>query len=235
MDADVNTHASVYLSPPPPPYVAPPVHVDAAHVRHRQIVAYKKCIAWERSPGQARTEQELQSNRIDGNFFSFAKVLRRMCHMDRSRNSSQTGPGQSRPCCWCCPQVSYLSIARTTTGEFSVFCAFLKWANLCDTLRQLIKLNKHEAEPRTDRERGVYIYRKRWNGNRDSAETEQSRRKIPFPFLAETRDERDCQTAAAGAECKTCHLFLKSAQRVLRAQLSLAFAANSKEKHKIHA
>lgn len=79
-----------------------------------------------------------------------------MCHMDRSRNSSQTRPGQSRPCCCCCcccPQVSYLSIARTTTGEFSVFCAFLKWANLCDTLRQLIKLNKHEAEPRTDRER----------------------------------------------------------------------------------
>lgn len=153
MDADVNTHASVY--PPPPIHLL--VHVDAAHVRHRQIVAYKKCIAWERSPGQARTEQELQSNRIDGNFFSFAKVLRRMCHMDRSRNSSQTRPGLSRPCCccYCCPQVSYLSIARTTTGEFSVFCAFLKWANLCDTLRQLIKLNKHEAQPRTDRESAI--------------------------------------------------------------------------------
>lgn len=191
-------------------------------------------------PGQARTEQELQSNRIDGNFFSFAKVLRRMCHMDRSRNSSQTRPGQSRPCCYCCccPQVSYLSIARTTTGEFSVFCAFLKWANLCDTLRQLIKLNKHEAEPRTDRERAIereiYLSQTlKWKSSLCRNGTKPAENSISISRRDEQR-EGDCQTAA-GAECKTCHLFLKSAQRVQRAQLSLAFAANSKEKHKIHA
>lgn len=235
MDADVNTHASVYLSTPSLLCLCMLMQRTCATGKLLHIKSVSHGNEAQARPELSWAEQELQSNRIDGNFFSFAKVLRRMCHMDRSRNSSQTRPGLSRPCCCCCcPQVSYLSIARTTTGEFSVFCAFLKWANLCDTLRQLIKLNKHEAEPRTDREREVYIYRKRWNGNRDSAETEQSRRKIPFPFLAETRDERDCQTAA-GAECKTCHLFLKSAQRVLRAQLSLAFAANSKEKHKIHA
>lgn len=189
-------------------------------------------------PGQNWDELNRSCSRIESTAISFHlprcwDVCATWTGQGTAARPGQGSPGQSRPCC-CCPQVSYLSIAWTTTGEFSVFCAFLKWANLCDTLRQLIKLNKHEAEPRTDREREKYIYRKRWNGNRDSAETEQSRRKIPFPFLAETRDERDSQTAA-GAECKTCHLFLKSAQRVLCAQLSLAFAANSKEKHKIHA
>lgn len=78
------------LSPSLPPCV------DAAHVRHRQIVAYKKCIAWDDEPGQTGPGQasqlHAQSNRIDGNFFSFAKVLRRMCHMDRSRNSSPALP-----------------------------------------------------------------------------------------------------------------------------------------------
>lgn len=184
-------------------------------------------------PGQARTELSWTGAAVESNRRQFLFICQGVETYVPHGQVKEQQPDQARAVQGC-PQVSYLSIARTTTGEFSVFCAFLKWANLCDTLRQLIKLNKHEAEPRTDRERETYIYRKRWNGNRDSAETEQSRRKIPFPFLAETRDERDCQTAA-GAECKTCHLFLKSAQRVLRAQLSLAFAANSKEKHKIHA
>lgn len=152
MDADVNTHASDCLPPSLPnlslslslPYMLMQRTCATGKLLHIKSVSHG-------NEGQARTEQKLQSNRIDGNFFSFAKVLRRMCHMDRSRNSSQTRPGQSRPCCYC-PQVSYSSIPRTTTGEFSVFCAFLKWANLCDTLRQLIKLNKHEAEPRRDRD-----------------------------------------------------------------------------------
>lgn len=138
------------------------VHVDAAHVRHRQIVAYKKCIAWDE--GQLHA----QSNRIDGNFFSFAKVLRRMCHMDRSRNSMEQQQRQ-QPCpVHKCRLRLRLALhagdifvrlpRRTTTSEFSVFCAFLKWANLCDTLRQLIKLNKHEAGMGTGM--GTYIERK---------------------------------------------------------------------------
>lgn len=94
-------------------------------------------------PGQTGPGQlHAQSNRIDGNFFSFAKVLRRMCHMDRSRNSSPARPCTVHKC-----RRKYICQGEQQPGEFSVFCAFLKWANLCDTLRQLIKLNKHEAGP----------------------------------------------------------------------------------------
>lgn len=146
MDADVNTHVSLALPPSPCPSLPP--CVDAAHVRHRQIVAYKKCIAWDEEPGQARPGQPAactESNRIDGNFFSFAKVLRRMCHMDRSRNSSS--PALPRPCSVHKCRRKYICSGEQQPSEFSVFCAFLKWANLCDTLRQLIKLNKHEAGP----------------------------------------------------------------------------------------
>lgn len=99
MDADVNTHASVYLSTLP----LSPSLLCLCMLMQRTCATGKLLHIKSVSHGneaQARpelswAEQELQSNRIDGNFFSFAKVLRRMCHMDRSRNSSQTRPGQS--------------------------------------------------------------------------------------------------------------------------------------------
>lgn len=72
-----------------------PVHVDAAHVRHRQIVAYKKCIAWERSP--ARPELNRSCSRIESTAISF--------HLPRcwdvcatwTGQGTAAGPGQGSP------------------------------------------------------------------------------------------------------------------------------------------
>lgn len=185
---------------------------------------------------KARPELNRSCSRIESTAISFHlprcwDVCATWTGQGTAARPGQGSPGQSRPCCYC-PQVSYSSIPRTTTGEFSVFCAFLKWANLCDTLRQLIKLNKHEAEPRRDTEREKYIYRKRWNGKRDSDETEQSRRKIPFPFLTETRE---IVKLLQELNVKLVIYFLNQRSAFCALSWAWLLLLTQKEKHKIHA
>lgn len=145
MDADVNTHVSLALplSLPPSLSLSRPVLMQrtcaTGKLLHIKSVSHG-------TTSQARPSQPAACT-VESNRRQFLFICQGVETYVPHGQVKEQQPCPARPCSVHKCRRKYICQGEQQPGEFSVFCAFLKWANLCDTLRQLIKLNKHEAGP----------------------------------------------------------------------------------------
>lgn len=137
------------LCPPLPAPLCHPVLMQrtcaTGKLLHIKSVSHGTRSQARREPRPASCMHRLESNRRQ--FLFICQGVETYVPHGQVKEQQQPCPALPRPCSVHKCRRKYICSGEQQPSEFSVFCAFLKWANLCDTLRQLIKLNKHEAGP----------------------------------------------------------------------------------------